>query len=230
MFITFEGGEGCGKSTQCKMLYDYLKSCNIKVVLTREIGGTISAEAIRDIVVNRELLPMSELMLVMAARYEHIHKLILPKLKEGYYVICDRFVDSTACYQGLASEIGIDKVYQLHQELMLNLMPDITFFIDVEPAKALHRALIRESVNTFKSNWLDFCKRFLKRVNINGKYIKLNNKFEQKSLDFHTKVNEQFNILHKRFPQRIVKIDGNTLTMKGVHNSILSNLKQNNKK
>ena len=128
-FISFEGGEGCGKSTQCKMLYDYLQSCNIKVVLTREIGGTDSAEAIRDIVVNRELLPMSELMLVMAARYEHIQKLILPKLQEGYIVICDRFVDSTACYQGIDQGIGIEKVYMLYRELMLNLMPDVTFFM-----------------------------------------------------------------------------------------------------
>lgn len=110
-FISFEGGEGCGKSTQCKMLYDYLQSCNIKVVITREIGGADSAEAIRNIIVNKELLSMSELMLVMVARYEHMHKLILPKLREGYYVICDRFVDSTACYQGLTSEIGTDKIY-----------------------------------------------------------------------------------------------------------------------
>jgi dTMP kinase len=100
-FISFEGGEGCGKSTQCQMLFDYLESRSIKVVLTREIGGVDTAEAIRNIVVNQELLPMSELMLVMAARFEHVNKLILPKLQDGYWVICDRFVDSTACYQGL---------------------------------------------------------------------------------------------------------------------------------
>ena len=192
-FISFEGGEGCGKSTQCKMLYDHLKSCNIKVVLTREIGGTDSAEAIRDIVVNRELLPMSELMLLMAARYEHIHKLILPKLQEGYYVICDRFVDSTACYQGLASEIGIDKVYQLHQELMLNLMSDITFFIDVEPAKALNRALSRKDIN----------------------------KFEQKSLDFHRLVYQKYQNITAQFSNRIVKINANHLTGQEVHSKIL---------
>ena len=192
-FISFEGGEGCGKSTQCKMLYDYLQSCNIKVVLTREIGGTDSAEAIRDIVVNRELLPMSELMLVMAARYEHIQKLILPKLQDNYWVICDRFVDSTACYQGLASEIGTDKVYQLHRDLMLNLMPDITFFIDVEPVKALHRSLSRKD----------------------------SNKFEEKSLEFHRQVSQGFHALAKQFPQRIVKINANDLTVQEVHSKIL---------
>ena len=100
-FISFEGLEGCGKSTQCKMLYDYLLLKNIKVILTREIGGVDSAEAIREIVVNKELLPISELMLVMAARHEHIQKLIIPKLQDGTSVICDRFVDSTACYQGI---------------------------------------------------------------------------------------------------------------------------------
>ena len=192
-FITFEGGEGCGKSTQCKMLYDYLQSCNIKVLLTREIGGTDSAEVIRDSIVNKELLPISELMLVMAARYEHIQKLILPKLQDNYWVIGDRFVDSTACYQGLASEIGIDKIYRLHQELMLNLMPDITFFIDVEPVEALHRALSRKD----------------------------SNKFEQKSLDFHRLVYQKYQNITEQFSNRIIKIKANNLTVQEVHSKIL---------
>lgn len=195
-FISFEGGEGCGKSTQCKMLYDYLQSCDIKVVPTREIGGTDSAEAIRDIIVNRELLPMSELMLVMAARFEHVNKLILPKLREGYWVICDRFIDSTACYQGFTQGVGVEKIYRLHRELMLNLMPDITFFIDVEPVKALHRAL--------------GCKD--------------SNKFEQKSFEFHRQVSQGFNALAKQFSQRIVKINANDLTVQEVHKKILKSL------
>ena len=178
------------------MLYDYLQSCNIKVVLTREIGGIDSAEVIRDIIANKELLPISELMLVMAARYEHIQKLILPKLQDNYWVICDRFVDSTACYQGLALEIGLDKIYRLHQELMLNLMPDITFFIDVEPVEALHRALSHKD----------------------------SNKFEQKSLEFHRQVSQGFHALAKQFSQRIVKINANDLTVQEVHKKILKSL------
>ena len=195
-FITFEGLEGCGKSTQCQMLYDYLISKNIKVVLTREIGGVKSSEAIRDIVVNLELLSMSELMLVMAARYEHIHKLVLPKLQEGYSVICDRFVDSTACYQGIDQGIGIEKVYKLHRELMFNLMPDITLFIDIKPETALSRALSRNN----------------------------NNKFEQKSLEFHKQVYQGFHSILKKFPNRIIKIDTSNLNTEEVHNKVLKHL------
>jgi len=192
-FITFEGIEGCGKSTQCKLLYDYLLSKNIKVILTREIGGVDSAEAIRDIVVNQDLLPISELMLVMAARHEHIQKLILPKLQDNYWVICDRFVDSTACYQGLYQEIGINKVYRLHQELMFNLMPDLTYLVKLEPTEALRRALCRDA----------------------------NNKFEDKNLEFYQRIYQGFHNLAKQFLQRIINIDANNLTQEEVHNEIL---------
>ena len=192
-FITFEGIEGCGKSTQCKLLYDYLLSKNIKVILTREIGGVESSEAIRDIVVNSELLPLSELMLVMAARHEHIQKLILPKLQDNYWVICDRFVDSTACYQGLYPEIGVNKIYRLHQELMLNLLPDITYLVDLEPTEALSRVLRRDN----------------------------NNKFEDKDVGFHQKIYQGCHNLAEQFPQRIIKIVTNNLTQEEVHTEIL---------
>ncbi|WPY01782.1 Thymidylate kinase domain protein (plasmid) [Candidatus Trichorickettsia mobilis] len=192
-FISFEGGEGCGKSTQCKMLYDSLQSFDIKVVLTREIGGVESSEAIRNIVVNRELLPMSELMLVMAARFEHVNKLILPKLREGYWVICDRFIDSTACYQGFAQGVGVEKIYRLHQDLMLNLMPDITFFIDVESTKALQRALSRNDVN----------------------------KFEAKNLEFHWQVSQGFQQLAERYSSRIARIDADGLDPQEVHHKVI---------
>ena len=195
-FITFEGLEGCGKSTQVKMLYDYLRSKDVKTLLTREIGGVESSEAIRDIVVNQELLPMSELMLIMAARYEHIQKLILPKLQEGYTVICDRFIDSTACYQGIDQGVGIEKVYKLHRELMFNLMPDTTFFIDIKPEVALSRALSRND----------------------------NNKFEQKSLEFHNRVYQGFHNILKKFPNRIIKIGANSLNIEDVHRKILNRL------
>ena len=195
-FISFEGGEGCGKSTQCKMLFDYLESRNIKVVLTREIGGVDTAEAIRNIVVNQDLLPMSELMLVMAARFEHVNKLILPKLQDGYWVICDRFVDSTACYQGLVQDIGAEKIYQLHQQLISNLLPDLTFFIDAEPIKALSRALSRNDAN----------------------------KFEAKDLGFHQQVSQGFQVLASQFPERIIKIDANNLNKEQLHHEILAYL------
>ena len=117
-FITFEGGEGSGKTTQSHMLYEALLSKNYKVIHTREMGGTPEAEKIRNLMLHSDILPMSELFLVMAARYEHISKLISPSLNTGQIVVCDRFLDSTACYQGQHKEIGIDLVYKLHKEVM----------------------------------------------------------------------------------------------------------------
>jgi len=117
-FITFEGGEGSGKSTQSKMLHEYLRARHIKSIHTREVGGTPEAEQIRNLLVYSELLPVSELMLVMAARYEHINNVIIPALQDGNWVICDRFVDSTACYQSGESGLTIDDIYELHDQLM----------------------------------------------------------------------------------------------------------------
>lgn len=193
-FITFEGVEGCGKSTQSNMLYQYLLSQNIPVDLTREVGGTISAEKMRDILVNQDLLPMSELLQIMAARYEHIHKKIIPKLNSGISVICDRFVDSTACYQG--QDIGIDLVYDLHKSLISDVMPDITFFIDIDPNIALPRALVRGN----------------------------NNKFESKNIEFHQKVYDGFQYISAKFPNRIVKINASTLSVQEIHDIIVAML------
>jgi dTMP kinase len=193
-FITFEGGEGCGKSTQSRILYEYLLSKNIPAILTREIGGTEIAEKMRDILVHEELVPMSELLQVMAARYDHIHKKILPMLQQNYTVICDRFIDSTACYQGLYPEIGIDLVYDLHKALMSNIMPDITFFINVEPGIALQRINSRDA----------------------------NNNFDLKSLDFHQKIHQGFKELAQRFPERIIAIDALSLNFEEVHKQIIS--------
>ncbi|MFP3017530.1 MAG: dTMP kinase [Candidatus Tisiphia sp.] len=193
-FITFEGGEGCGKSTQSNMLYQYLLSQNIPVDLTREVGGTISAEKMRDILVNQDLLPMSELLQIMAARYEHVHKKIIPKLNSGISVICDRFVDSTACYQG--QDIGRDLVYDLHKSLISDVMPDITFFIDIDPNIALPRALVRGN----------------------------NNKFESKNIEFHQKVYDGFQYISAKFPNRIVKINASTLSVQEIHDIIVAML------
>lgn len=196
-FITFEGGEGCGKSTQSKMLYEYLLSKNFRVIHTREIGGTIEAEKIRNLLLYSELLPISELMLVMAARYEHVNKVILPALKDNIWVICDRFVDSTACYQGQHPLIGINKVYQLHQENISDgIMPDITFLLDLPPELALQRTIGRKD----------------------------NNKFEDKKLEFHHKVYEEFQTIAQRFKNRIVKIQVDNLDQSQVHQKIVNTL------
>ncbi|WPY00350.1 Thymidylate kinase [Candidatus Trichorickettsia mobilis] len=194
-FVTFEGVVGCGKTTQSKMLHEHLLSKGLEARRTREIGGTRVAELIRDIVIYEHMLPYSELLLIMAARYEHIHKIIIPALTLNQWVICDRFVDSTACYQGL-SDIGSDKVYQLHDEIFNNLMPDITFFIDVPPTEALDRI----------SNNLD-C-----------------NKFENEGLEFHNKIYQGFQAITKQFSNRIVRIEAAQLNPEQVHMKILQAL------
>ncbi|MGX6960215.1 MAG: dTMP kinase [Rickettsia endosymbiont of Pentastiridius leporinus] len=244
-FITFEGGEGIGKSTQCQMLYEYLKSQNIPVILTREVGGTEAAEKMREILVHTDLLPMSELLQAMAARYDHMARKIIPALQEGNIVICDRFIDSTACYQGLELDFlhkssykekfegdtehrtaaykdiredsstgstyklplemayagslfenGIELVYNLHKNLMLDLMPDITFFIDVEPEVAIERVNLRN----------------------------MSNKFDVRGLDFYRKIYDCFKELSKKFPERIKTIKASDLNPLEVHELIKKHL------
>ncbi|ABV79651.1 thymidylate kinase [Rickettsia bellii OSU 85-389] len=195
-FITFEGGEGIGKSTQCQMLYEYLKSQNIPVILTREVGGTNVAEKMREILVHTDLLPMSELLQAMAARYDHMVKKIIPALQAGNIVICDRFIDSTACYQGLELENGIELVYNLHKDLMPPLMPDLTFFIDVESSIAIERINSRN----------------------------MSNKFDVRGLDFYNKIYDCFKGLSKKFPERIVTIKASDLNPEQVHELIKKHL------
>lgn len=197
-FITFEGGEGCGKSTQSRLLHEYLLSQNIPAYLTREVGGTEVAEKMRDILVNEDLLPMSELLQIMAARFEHMHKRIIPKLKDGIWVICDRFIDSTACYQGQNKNIGVDLVYNLHTSLISSIMPDITFFIDIKPDIALARALARGN----------------------------NNKFENMNLRFHNKISQGFLDLSEKFSDRIVRINASTLNVEEIHDIIKTKINE----
>lgn len=154
-FITFEGGEGSGKTTQSRMLYEYLKNKGLPVLWTREIGGTKEAELIRDIILTNDLLEMTELLLIMAARLEHIEKVIKPALIEGKWVICDRFIDSTCCYQ---ESVGIETVLRLHNEIFKNFMPDLTFFVNLPPDVALARAIARGDSNKFESKPLVFHK------------------------------------------------------------------------
>ena len=177
-FITFEGGEGSGKTTQSKRLFEYLKSQNIKSIWTREIGGTPVAEKIRDVILHNEMDAMTELLLVMAARKEHVDKVILPALNAGIAVICDRFVDSTLCYQG--SILGRERVLELHALCIGDIYPDLTFFIDVPVEEGLKRAGARGG----------------------------NNKFEDKDISEHERIRENFLDLAKVFHKRMKLIDG----------------------
>lgn len=145
-FITFEGGEGAGKSTQIKLLEASLREAGIPVLRTREPGGSKGAEAIRKLVVEGAVdawHPTTEALLFMTARYDHLHTHILPALKRGEWVLCDRFFDSTFVYQGIAKGVGEAWLRQLYALLYGNEGPDVSFMFDIKPADGLARAAAR---------------------------------------------------------------------------------------
>jgi dTMP kinase len=140
MFITFEGCEGSGKTTQAKMLVESLKSKGIDAIFTREPGGSALAEEIRTLVLRQEIEdPMTEFLLITAARRDHVEKTIKPALAQGKYVICDRFLHSSLAYQGYAKGLNLDLMSQIHKLSVGGFMPDVTFIIDVEPDIAIAR-------------------------------------------------------------------------------------------
>ncbi len=133
-FVTFEGIEGCGKSTQSKLLDDYLRSAGYKVLLTREPGGPIISEKIREILLSNEhwkMLPETELLLYMASRAQHTGEWILPALNEGKIVICDRYYDSSIAYQGGGRDLDLNVICEITRFATFGLIPDLTFLIDI---------------------------------------------------------------------------------------------------
>lgn len=147
-FITLEGGEGAGKSTQLTLLQRAFAQAEISVKQTREPGGSPGGELIRKLVVEGAVdrwHPVSEALLFMAARYDHIETIIKPALRAGFYVLCDRFYDSTYVYQGLAKQVGGDWLDGLYSQLYGNFSPDLTLYLDIEPAIGLKRTQQRET-------------------------------------------------------------------------------------
>lgn len=181
-FITFEGIEGSGKSTQSKKLHEFLLSQKIDSILTREPGGSKASERIREILLADDLEKLegkTELLLNFAARSEHIAKLIKPALLQNKSVICDRFFDSTFAYQGSAFNLGFEIVQKVKDIAIGDFKPDITFLIDLPVKEAFARIGTRSS----------------------------NNRYEQMGLDFHQRVREGFLKLNEE-NDRIVLIDG----------------------
>ena len=145
-FITFEGGEGTGKSTQAKRLAATLQERGHRVVLTREPGGSPGAEEIRKLLVEglpERWSPVSEALLFLAARTDHVSKLILPELREGAWVVCDRFSNSTLAYQGVARGLGLETVRKLQSMALEGFKPDLTFILDMPAEHGLLRAHTR---------------------------------------------------------------------------------------
>jgi dTMP kinase len=178
-FISFEGIDGSGKTTQSKMLVDYLNNNNIKTIWTREIGGTDAGEKIRDLVINNNLDNMSELLLIMAARNEHIQKFIKPNINENITVICDRYIDSSAAYQS-KKNLTMDMIYDLHKKYLENYMPSLTFYIDI----------------TYKTYYTRIAKRTL------------NDRYDYFEESFFIQLQENYRNILKRFPDRFIRISG----------------------
>ena len=148
MFITFEGLDFCGKSTQVKLLVKYLEEKNRKIEIIREPGGTPISEKIRDVLLdnkNSEMTEVTEMLLFAASRSQLVNEVILPKLEEGYYIISDRFHDSSIAYQGYGRQIDLDFVTKLQMFVIKNTLPDLTFFIDIPISE------VEKRKNLFKS-------------------------------------------------------------------------------
>jgi len=160
LFITFEGGDGSGKSTQVDILYNYFINLGIDVVKTREPGGTPSAEILRDLLTKGDIkkwTPMSEALLMWASRFEHLTNFIRPALNSKKVVICDRFYDSTYAYQGVAHGLGLSNMIELKKLIIGGIEPTITFILDIDPEIGLKRTSNRgDKENRFENYDLDF--------------------------------------------------------------------------
>jgi dTMP kinase len=161
-FITFEGGEGAGKSTQLKRLAERLRGAGIEVVATREPGGSPGAEAVRELVLNGAAdrwSPATETLLMYAARRDHIERVIEPALASGAWVVCDRFADSTRAYQGAGGGTDPGLIAALEDHVLGAARPDLTLIFDLPPAKGLERAQARGGEMRFESKGLAFHER-----------------------------------------------------------------------
>jgi len=199
LFITFEGIDGSGKSTQSQLLYDALNDLGISVIQTREPGGSIGAEIIRSLLVSGDTDRWSaetEILLFTAARRDHLEKTIQPALTKNQIVICDRFVDSTRVYQGVARADLRQTVDELHS-IIIKKEPDITFIIDTDPEKSLKRGLARNSGE---------------------------DRFEEFGLEFQKKLRDGFSQLSKTEKSRCHLING-MRSKEEVSNDILSIVK-----
>ena len=192
-FITFEGGEGSGKSTQIRLFKKKLSKIG-NVILTREPGGTKESELIRKILVKGKETKFSdevEILLLYAARKDHLDKVIIPNLKKKNYVLCDRYIDSTFAYQAKGKHSNLKLIRLLNKSITGNFLPSLTFYLDIDPSKGIRRS--KRSSN--------------KEL-----------RFENMPLSYHRQIRQNFLKLSKKH-KRIVKIDG-SLSKKEIEDTI----------
>ena len=198
IFITFEGIDGCGKSTQVKMLVEALNKHQRKTVLVREPGGTTISEEIRDILLHRHLADIcdrTEALLMTGSRAQLTYEVILPNLNQGKNVIADRYYDSTLAYQGGGRELDLDWLIKLNQFATYDLEPNVTFFVDVLPEEAIRR----------KSKEPD--------------------RIERAGIELQMRVRNIYLDLANRFQDRFVVLDGHE-SIENIHGDILSELRR----
>lgn len=183
-FITLEGGEGAGKSSAIELLTDKLRQQGVNVVVTREPGGVRIAEKIRSIILDPEHTEMdarTEALLYAAARRQHLVEVVIPALEQGAIVLCDRFVDSSLAYQGYARGLGMEDVWEINLFAIHDTMPDITFWLDIDPQAGLDRIAANQAREV--------------------------NRLDKEKLAFHEAVREGYERIAKQQPERIAKLD-----------------------
>lgn len=184
LFITFEGGEGAGKTSVLKAIGERLKENKIDALLTREPGGIEIAEKIRAVILDpnhKEMHERTEALLYAAARAQHFYEKIIPALEQGKHVLCDRFIDSSLAYQGYARGIGLDDVLAINEFAIGKRLPDVTIFFNISPEKGLAR------IHATRSDEI--------------------NRLDTEGLAFHQKVYEGYEEAMKRYPERFKMID-----------------------
>jgi len=189
MFITFEGIEGCGKSTQTKRLVNRLRELAVPLVITLEPGGTEVGQKIRHILLdsrNQHLSPLTELLLYAADRAQHVEEIIKPALEQEKWVLCDRFFDATTVYQGYARGLDMKLIATLNEKASPGILPDITFLIDCPVEIGLERALNRNRVQFQQGQ----------------------DRFEREKTDFHESVRKGYLTMARKNSERFRVVDG----------------------
>jgi dTMP kinase len=204
-FITFEGLDGCGKSTHLERLAGVLRGQGLEVLTTREPGGTAIGEQVRGILLDSRthgLAPLAELALMFASRAQQISEVILPAMNRGAWVLCDRYTDSSEAYQGAGRQLGVDTVFTLHRVICLGLQPDLTLLLDNDVAASLARA---------------------RRRNLAAEGDE--NRFELENRAFYERVHQQFLAIARREPERVAMIDARQ-PMDAVHKQVMTAVRE----